>query len=138
MIQKFLTLIGMPLVLMVGMLPNAGAAERIREFSGDRSTETAEFEVRAPWLIDWRVNSEYPEGMGIEVALIDARTGSHQGRVVQTRSPGDGVRLMQEGGRFRFKVDSALSRWTIRVDQLTRAEAELYTPKGAAAVEERF
>lgn len=110
--------------------PVAQAAERVREFSGERSTETAEFEVQAPWLIDWWVNSDYPEGMGIEIALIDARRGTHEGRVVQTRSPGDGVRLMQESGTFRLKIDSAFARWSIKVDQLTRAEAELYTPKG--------
>ena len=111
------------------------AAEPVREFSGERSTETAEFEVRAPWLIDWWVNSDYPEGMGIEIALIDARRGTHEGRVVEIRSPGDGVRLVEQGGTYRFKVDSTLARWKIKVQQLSRAEAELYTPKGAEAAE---
>jgi hypothetical protein len=107
------------------------AAELIREFSGERSMETAEFEVRAPWLIDWWVNSDYPEGMGIEIALIDARRGTHEGRVVQTRSPGNGVRLVNESGTYRFKIDASLTRWNLKVQQLTRAEAEQYKPKGA-------
>ena len=129
MIPKHRILVPTVLTLIFGAPLPSGAAERVREFSGDRSMETAEFEVEAPWVIDWVVNSDYPEGMGIDVALIEAQRGTHVGRVLQTRSPGDGVRLMQEGGRFRFKVDAALTRWTIRVDQLTREEVELYTPK---------
>lgn len=119
-----------PLIALAALLAAAPvtAAELVREFSGERSMETAEFEVEAPWLIDWWINSDYPEGMGIEIALIDARRGTHEGRVVQTRSRGNGVRLMTEGGTFRFKVDSSYARWNIRVEQLTRAEAELYEP----------
>ena len=120
-----------PLIALAALLAAAPveAAELVREFSGERSMETAEFEVEAPWLIDWWVNSDFPEGMGIEIALLDARRGTHEGRVVQTRSRGNGVRLMTESGTFRFKVDSSYARWNIRVEQLTRAEAELYEPK---------
>lgn len=107
----------------------AAAGEPVREFAGDRSTETAEFEVRAPWLVDWWVNSDYPQGMGIAIALIDARRGTHEGQIVKTKAPGNGLRLIEESGTFRFKVDSSLARWRIKVEQLTREEAELYTPK---------
>lgn len=110
------------------------ADELVRQFSGDRSTETAEFEVEAPWLIDWRVNSDYPQAMGISVVLVKDN-GAYEGRVVKTKSPGNGVRLMQEGGRFAFKVDSTVAYWTLRVEQLTPAEAELYTPKNQGLVE---
>ena len=104
------------------------AAELVRQFSGDRSVETAEFEVEAPWLIDWRVNSDFPQSMGIAVTLVDA-SGAYEGLVVKTKAPGNGVRLVQEGGRYSFKVDATVANWTIKVEQLTREEAELYTPK---------
>lgn len=120
------------LVLTLCAFSPVSAAELVREFSGERSTETVEFEVRAPWLIDWWVNSDYPEGMGIEIALIDGRRGTHEGRVVQTKAPGNGVRLMNESGTFRLKIDSTFTRWKIRVEQLTRAEAEQYTPRADA------
>lgn len=110
------------------------AGELVRQFSGDRSTETAEFEVEAPWLIDWRVNSDYPQSMGIAVALVK-NNGAYEGRVVKTKSPGNGVRLMQEGGRFAFKIDSTVAYWTLKVEQLTPAEAELYTPRNQGLVE---
>jgi hypothetical protein len=126
------------LVASLAAATPCGAAELVREFSGERSTETTEFEVRAPWLIDWWVNSDYPEGMGIEVGLIDARRGTHEGRVMEIRSPGNGVRLIEEGGVYRLKVDATLARWKIKVQQLTRAEAELYTPRGEEPAEDRF
>jgi len=108
---------------------NARAAELVREFSGSRSTETADFEVKAPWLIDWRVNSDFPSAMGIAVTLAYAVTGYHAGNVFKTKSPGDGLRLIEESGRFKFKVDSAITNWTIKVIQLTPEEAKQYTPK---------
>jgi len=110
-------------------VPDSHAEFLVREFSGSRSTETAEFEVKAPWLIDWRVNSEFPNSMGIAVSLAYGVTGYYAGKVFKTKSPGNGVRLMQEGGRFKFKVDAAITNWTIKVIQLTPEEAEQYQPK---------
>ena len=126
-------------ILIVLILVSAGAAvpaqsaELIREFSGSRSMDTAAFEVRAPWLIDWRVNSDFPSSMGIAVSLVDADTGVHRGRVLKTKYPGNGVRLVNESGTFRFKVDAAVTDWTLKVEQLTEEEAGLYTPKDKEA-----
>jgi hypothetical protein len=116
------------LLLLAGAAFPLHSAELIREFSGSRSMDTAAFEVRAPWLIDWRVNSDFPSSMGIAVALVDAGTGVHRGRVLKTKYPGNGVRLVNESGTFRFKVDAAVTDWTLKVEQLTEEEAELYTP----------
>ena len=112
------------------LLPlNAVAEQLVREFSGDRTMQTAEFEVEAPWLIDWRVNSDYEESMGLAVVLLNEPSRTHAGTVMKTKYRGDGLRLMNESGRFSFKVDSVLANWTIKVIQLTPAEAERYTPK---------
>jgi hypothetical protein len=105
------------------------AEEVIREFSGSRSMETAEFDVKGPWLVDWIVNSEYPSSMGIAVTLAYGVTGYHFGNVFKTKAPGNGLRLIEESGRFKFKVDSSISNWTIKVIQLTPEEAEQYSPK---------
>jgi hypothetical protein len=119
---------------LAAALPGAAAGEElVREFRGERSTETAEFEVRAPWLIDWRVNSDYAESMGFDVELLSAPTDVHAGRVVKTKRRGNGLRLVNESGRFRFKIESALAYWTIKVIQLTPEEAEAYSPKGAGS-----
>jgi hypothetical protein len=113
-----------------GSMSVGEAGELVREFSGGRTAQTADFEVGAPWLIDWRVNSEFPSSMGLTVVLLHAPSGTHAGTVVKTKHRGDGLRLMEEGGRFRFKVDAVLSNWTIKVFQLSPEEAKLYTPKG--------
>lgn len=116
-------------VVLAGHVVDGRAEQLIREFSGSRSTETAEFEVKAPWLIDWRVNSEFPSSMGISVSLAYGVTGYYAGKVFKTKTPGNGVRLIQESGRFKFKVDAAVADWTLKVIQLTPEEAEQYTPK---------
>ena len=105
------------------------AAETVAEFSGARMQETADFEVEAPWLIDWRVNSEFPQSMGLTIVLLEAPAGIHAGTVVKTKYIGDGLRLMEEGGRYRFKVDAVVANWTIKVIQLSAEEAKLYKPK---------
>ncbi len=115
---------------LLALAPAAQAEQLVREFSGDRSTTTPEFEAEAPWVIDWRVNSDYPNTMGVSVDLLEARTAQHLGRVFSVKSPADGVRLVSESGRFYFKVDATVAYWTIKVIQLTREEAEAYTPKG--------
>lgn len=123
------------LVLLASLLLplNAVAEQLVREFSGSRTTQTAEFEVKAPWLIDWRVNSDFEESMGLAIVLLNEPSRTHAGTVMKTKYRGDGLRLMNEGGRFSFKVDSVLANWTIKVIQLTPAEAELYTPKNQPA-----
>lgn len=108
---------------------NVGAEQLIREFSGSRSTETPEFEVKAPWLIDWRVNSDFPSSMGIAVTLAYGGTDAYAGKVFKTKKPGNGLRLMEESGRFRFKVDAAIADWTLKVIQLSPDEVEQYAPK---------
>ena len=108
---------------------DASAEQLLREFSGSHSTETVEFEVKAPWLVDWRVNSDYPSSMGIAVTLAYGGTDAFAGKVFKTKSPGNGLRLIEEGGRFRFKVDATITDWTLKVIQLSPDEVEQYKPK---------
>jgi hypothetical protein len=104
------------------------AAERVNEFTGSRSGHTGVFEVESPWLLDWRVTSEFPEALAIDVSLVEAETGVHAGTVLKSRYVNDGVRLFRQGGKFQFKVDSVMAKWTFRIEQLTEEEAALYTP----------
>jgi hypothetical protein len=106
----------------------SSAGEVIEKFSGSGSTETSEFEVEAPWVLDWVLNGDYPQMLAIEVSLLDAKTGAHEGYVLKTKYVGDGVRLFDKGGRYRLRIDSTMSRWHFKIEQLTREEAALYTP----------
>lgn len=102
--------------------------ELIREFKGSGNKTTAEFEVKAPWIVDWRTHGDYPGQMAVEVSLATV-TGEYVGKIVTTKYVDDGVRLFNEGGRYVFKVNSSLASWTLRVEQLTEQEAETYKPK---------
>ena len=102
---------------------NTFAKELIREFKGTGNKTTAEFEVTAPWIVDWRTHSDYPGQMAVEVNLATI-TGEYIGKIMMTKYVDNGVRLFNESGHFVLKVDSSLSSWTLRVEQLTRQEAE--------------
>jgi len=108
---------------------NASSKELIREFNGSDSKATAEFEVKAPWIVDWRVRGDYPGQMAVHVDLVSAPGGEHIGKIVTTKYVHNGVKLFDEGGRYRFQVNSTLAEWTLRVEQLTREEAKAYIPK---------
>lgn len=117
-------------VLMAFLIPLGASAEQLlREFSGSRTMQTPEFEVSGPWLIDWRVNSEFRDSMGLTIVLLNEPARTHAGTVMKTKYVGTGLKLFEEGGRYSLKVDSVLSNWTIKIIQLTPEEAEQYTPK---------
>ncbi|NRB72101.1 MAG: hypothetical protein HRU51_09330 [Xanthomonadales bacterium] len=107
----------------------AAAEEEVYRFRGSESRVSGEFEVQAPWVLDWRVTTDGVFDAAVEVSLEQAGTGVHQGRVLMTKSAGNGVRLFDQGGRFYFRIDASLANYTLVVKQLTPAEAELYTPR---------
>ena len=103
--------------------------ELISEFKGSESRTTEEFEVKAPWIVDWMTTGDYPGIGAIDVHLVGSQGGQYFGKVVTTKWIDNGVKLFDEGGVYRLKVDSNLMNWTLRVEQLTRKEAETYTLK---------
>jgi len=126
--KTYLCLMALCLALC-GTSVDVQSKELVRKFTGSRSTETADFEVQAPWLLDWRVNGEYPQMLGVEVSLIDAKNGTHAGYVLKTKYRGNGVRMFDQGGRYRLKIDATMADWILKVEQLSREEAKQYTPK---------
>ena len=116
-------------VVLCMLAPAAGAEELVREFKGSRSTNTLEFDVRAPWIMDWRVTGEHSDDIAVDIALINANTGAFEGTALKTKDPGNGVRLFDLSGRFYFRVDATFMNWTLKIIQLTEEEAKLYTRK---------
>ena len=108
---------------------NVSSKELIKEFKGSESRTTAEFEVKAPWVVDWRTTGDYPGSMALEVNLVTSPGEQYVGKIVTTKWVSNGVKLFNEGGTYRLKVHSNLLNWTLRVEQLTREESETYTPK---------
>lgn len=115
-------------LLFLAALP-AGAAELLVEFKGTGNQTTAEFVVEAPWILDWRVNSDYSKMISFDVDLVNGQTGMLVGSVLRTKSVGNGVRMFNEGGRYRLRINASFIRWQLKVIELTPEEAELYEPK---------
>lgn len=117
--------------LLNGLSVSVMGGEPVGEFKGFRSGNTPEFEAQAPWVLDWRVLSEFPESLAIDVALMEAGTGIHLGNVLKTKRSGNGVRLFELSGKFYFQVNSSMANWTFKVESLSDDEAASYTPLNA-------
>lgn len=107
----------------------ADAKTRVAEFKGTGNSTTAIFRVESPWILDWRLDGDFDQLVGLEITLIEAKNSHHVGRVLYTKRRGNGVKLFNTAGLYQLRISSTLARWTVRIEQLTREEAELYTPK---------
>ena len=114
-------------LLLAGM--SAVAEELIAEFKGSGNRTTAEFNVRGPWIVDWRINSEYTRMLSFDLDLVDGRTGVLKGSILRTKTLGNGVRLFNDSGSYRFRINGSFIDWHLKVKKLTVAEAALYTPR---------
>ncbi|MDX1556119.1 MAG: hypothetical protein R3212_08840 [Xanthomonadales bacterium] len=124
------------LIPVAMLFANPGFSEElVADFRGDRPMQTDEFEVKAPWILDWRVTGDLEGEMAVDVSLVKGEFNVHEGNVLKTKHPGNGVRLFNEGGRFFFRVDSTFAGWSLRVYQLTDEEAKLYTPKNPSILD---
>jgi len=122
------TIIIVALLLLFGGMP-VEAKTRVAEFKGSGNMTTAIFRVESPWVLDWRLDGDYEQMMGLEITLIEAKTSRHVGRILYTKRRGNGVKLFHSAGLYQLRVSSTLARWSVKIDQLTREEAELYTAK---------
>ena len=121
-------------ILLIALLftltaATAEAKQRVAEFRGSGNTTTAVFRVDSPWLLDWRLDGDFDQLLALEITLIEAKTSRHVGRVVYTKRRSNGARLFHQAGLYQLRINSTLARWTVKIEQLTREEAERYTPK---------
>ncbi len=120
---------GVAALMLILFVVSASAEELIVEFKGSGNRTTAEFNVRGPWILDWRINSDYTRMLAFDLDLVDARTGVLKGSILRTKRLGNGVRLFNQSGSYRFRINGSFIDWHLKVKQLTPAEAELYTPR---------
>ena len=107
----------------------ASAEELIVELQGTGNQTTAEFTVKAPWILDWRINSDYNKMVSFDLDLVDGPTGVLKGNILRAKALGNGVRMFNTSGRYRFRVNASFIRWHLKVKELTAEEAKLYTPR---------
>ena len=115
--------------LLALLASSVQGAQLVREFRGSNDSTTPEFTVEAPWILDWRLDGDYDQLVALEVTLVEAKTGRHVGQVLHTKRKGNGVRMFRQGGTYQLRVTGSLARWTLKIQQLTPEEAELYTPR---------
>lgn len=127
--RRFSMLLFIPAALLMIAFVPASAADRVAEFRGTGNTTTAIFRVESPWVLDWRLDGDFDELVALDITLLEAKSGKHVGRVLHTKRKGNGVKLFKSGGLYQLRISSSLARWTVKIDQLTREEAELYTPR---------
>lgn len=108
---------------------SANAEETVREFHGTGSTITSEFDIEAPWILDWIVNGEFENMLAIDIVLLDGKTGRQEGLILHTKRRGNGVKLFNTSGRYKLRIDSTLAKWDLKVTKITEEEAEGYTPR---------
>jgi hypothetical protein len=107
----------------------AHGEELIVEYQGNGNKTTTEFTVSAPWVLDWRINSDYNKMVSFDLDLIDGTTGVLIGNIKSAKQLGNGVSLFDKGGKYRFRINGSFIRWHLKVKELTKEEAELYTPR---------
>lgn len=130
--RRFITVAGALAILTLTAPARAG--DLVREFKGTGNTTTPAFSVESPWILDWRLDSDYAMKIGLDIVLVDATTGRFvggvkSGTIKNITNRGNGVRLFNTGGRYKLRISSSLARWSIKIEQLTEEEAELYTPR---------
>jgi len=99
------------------------------EFTGNNNTTTREFEVQGPWILNWRITGSYSSSVGFELMLLDGKTRMHKGIILRTRRSGNGVKLFQESGSFRFRISAGLANYHLKVEEISEEDAKLYTPR---------
>ncbi len=108
---------------------NAQAQRVVAEYSGNSNTTTTEFEAQAPWILNWRVTGNYTGSLGFELMLLDGKTRMHKGVILRLRRTGNGVKLFNESGTFRFRISAGLANYHLKVEEISEEDTKLYTPK---------
>ena len=90
-------------LILLAVSANAAAEEIVKVFRGSGNEMTAIFKVDSPWLLDWRLDGDYDKLIALDVTLIEAYTGRHVGRVLDTKTGGKGRRLKTSCTRIMMK-----------------------------------
>jgi hypothetical protein len=101
----------------------AGAENLVKTFTGSGPDTTPRFEVEGPWRVDWEAESEHPLLAAFYTNLYDAETSEYLGFITQLRGTGAGSKLIRESGTFRIGISGNDVDWTLRIVELSDAEA---------------
>lgn len=116
------------------VLPSSAAdlEPLVARFTGQGAQKTDEFDVKGPWLLDWQVNSEFPDLATTVVRLEEAGTLATVGIVAGFHGVGRGLKVFHDSGTFRidisgenmewiFEFHEISGSWATRLEQMTRS-----------------
>jgi len=112
--------------MLVSLTPAVHAKELLQQFSGSVSADTPEFDVVAPWIVEWRITGEPNPGAGVRISMIKADSGAEAGLVLNTTKASESAKLFKQSGRYYFHVDANKMNWALRVTQVSQEEAKQY------------
>jgi len=95
----------------------ATAQEPLAKFSGTKSGETEEFTVKGPWLLDWRVESEFPD---LATTVINLKNDADQtvDSVADFAGQGNGLKLFRQSGTFYVAVSIQNAKWSLEITEI--------------------
>ena len=117
-------------LVILGLLLSTSAfsARVVAEFDGSQSTTTRSFKVNGPWLLTYRIRSDYPSQTAFELGLLDNDKGFYDSRIMKIKYTTSGLKLFNKSGRFSFRVTAEFADWHLKVEQLTQEEADAMVP----------
>ncbi len=108
----------------------------IAKFSGHNSEQTAEFDVKAPWLVDFEVNSEFPD-LATTVIRLEDDSDQTLGTAAAFRGTGRGLKLFRTSGRYRLDITSETTDWRIEISEISETWAKRLEQMTATARSDR-
>jgi hypothetical protein len=109
----------------VALLAAVAVAQTVDRFSGRGPGGTGAFSVEGPWLLSWRVGSEFPMLAHLELHLYEEPSGRFVGLAVNHTGVGSGQKVIAEGGRYRIVVVGRSMDWAIVIEEARNEIAEL-------------
>jgi len=61
-------------IILSAFATTASSEELVAEYQGTGNKTTLVFTVKAPWILDWRINSDYNKMISFDLDLVDGTT----------------------------------------------------------------
>jgi hypothetical protein len=94
----------------------------VAKFSGHNNSQTKDFDVKGPWLLDFQVNSEFPDLAATAIRLENA-AGQTVGVVADFAGTGRGLKLFRKSGTYHLDITGDSSDWTVEITEISDAWA---------------
>ncbi len=102
---------------------SAVAQQPLAKFSGEGNGRTSDFSINGPWLLDWRVESEFPE-IATTTMRLEGSSAEAGGIIAEVTGAGNGLKLFRASGTFYVSVEAQNAKWRIEVSEISEEWAK--------------